>query len=162
MTQRGGTRLPKTVPERARNGNTGICTEEQSQVATDRRCTSAGHQGGPRQTRTKEYAAGIQVHVEDLAAHIAGRERGDGEARWNELMPAYRDLAVAGFGHLARVIRHGLNKIQYQPGLIERLPHRNQADLGPSRWPKGRRPSKAAEGPDGPARRSSSFADLPS
>jgi hypothetical protein len=27
-------------------------------------------------------------------AHIAGRERGDGEARWNELMPAYRDLAA--------------------------------------------------------------------
>jgi uncharacterized protein YndB with AHSA1/START domain len=41
------------------------------------------------------YGAGIQVHVEDLAAHIAGRERGDGEARWNELIPAYRDLAAA-------------------------------------------------------------------
>ena len=41
-----------------------------------------------------EYGAGIQVHVEDLAAHIAGRERRDGEARWNELMPAYRDLAA--------------------------------------------------------------------
>jgi uncharacterized protein YndB with AHSA1/START domain len=41
-----------------------------------------------------EYGAGIQVHLEDLAAYIAGRERGDGEARWNELMPAYRDLAA--------------------------------------------------------------------
>jgi uncharacterized protein YndB with AHSA1/START domain len=41
-----------------------------------------------------EYGAGIQVHVEDLAAHIAGQEHGDGEARWNELMPAYRGLAV--------------------------------------------------------------------
>ena len=41
-----------------------------------------------------EYGAGIQVHVEDLAAHIAGRERSDGEARWNELMPAYQDLAA--------------------------------------------------------------------
>ncbi|MGH3193655.1 MAG: SRPBCC domain-containing protein, partial [Streptosporangiaceae bacterium] len=40
------------------------------------------------------YGAGIQVHVEDLAAHIAGRERGDGQARWNELMPAYQDLAA--------------------------------------------------------------------
>jgi uncharacterized protein YndB with AHSA1/START domain len=40
------------------------------------------------------YGAGIQVHVEDLAAYLAGRERGDGEARWNELMPAYRDLAA--------------------------------------------------------------------
>lgn len=40
------------------------------------------------------YGAGIQVHVEDLAAHIADRERCDGEARWNELMPAYQDLAA--------------------------------------------------------------------
>jgi uncharacterized protein YndB with AHSA1/START domain len=40
------------------------------------------------------YGAGIQVHVEDLAAHIAGRDRGDGQARWNELMPAYQDLAA--------------------------------------------------------------------
>jgi uncharacterized protein YndB with AHSA1/START domain len=40
------------------------------------------------------YGAGIQVHVEDLAAHIAGRGPDDGEARWNELMPAYEDLAA--------------------------------------------------------------------
>ena len=40
------------------------------------------------------YGAGVQIHVENLAAHIAGRERGDDEARWNELIPAYRDLAV--------------------------------------------------------------------
>jgi uncharacterized protein YndB with AHSA1/START domain len=38
------------------------------------------------------YGAGIQVHVEDLAAHLAGRERCDAEARWNELLPAYQDL----------------------------------------------------------------------
>ena len=41
-----------------------------------------------------EYGAGNQVHVEDLAAYLAGRERGDGEARWNELLPAYRHLAA--------------------------------------------------------------------
>ena len=41
-----------------------------------------------------DYGAGIQVHVEDLAAHISGQERGDGEARWNELLPAYQDLAA--------------------------------------------------------------------
>jgi uncharacterized protein YndB with AHSA1/START domain len=40
------------------------------------------------------YGAGVQIHVENLAAHIAGRERGDDEARWNELIPAYRDLAA--------------------------------------------------------------------
>ena len=41
------------------------------------------------------YGAGIQVHVEDLAAHLAGRERCDGEARWHELIPAYQDLAAS-------------------------------------------------------------------
>jgi uncharacterized protein YndB with AHSA1/START domain len=40
------------------------------------------------------YGAGIQVHVEDLAAHLAGRERCDAEARWGELQPAYQDLAA--------------------------------------------------------------------
>ena len=29
------------------------------------------------------------------------------------------NLAVAGFGHLLQVIRHGLKTIQYQPGLID-------------------------------------------
>jgi uncharacterized protein YndB with AHSA1/START domain len=41
------------------------------------------------------YGAGIQVHVEDLASHIAGRERCDAEARWAELLPAYRALAAS-------------------------------------------------------------------
>jgi uncharacterized protein YndB with AHSA1/START domain len=40
------------------------------------------------------YGAGIQVHVENLAAHVAGRERCDGEARWKELQSAYDDLAA--------------------------------------------------------------------
>jgi hypothetical protein len=29
------------------------------------------------------------------------------------------NLALASFAHLVQVIRHGLKKIQYQPGLIE-------------------------------------------
>lgn len=41
------------------------------------------------------YGAGIQVHVEDLASHIAGRERCDAEVRWKELQPAYDRLATA-------------------------------------------------------------------
>jgi uncharacterized protein YndB with AHSA1/START domain len=41
------------------------------------------------------YGAGIQVHVEDLAAYIAGRERCDAGARWAELLPAYQDLAAS-------------------------------------------------------------------
>ena len=40
------------------------------------------------------YGAGVQIHVEDLAAYLAGRERVDAAARWNELEPAYRDLAA--------------------------------------------------------------------
>jgi uncharacterized protein YndB with AHSA1/START domain len=40
------------------------------------------------------YGGGIQVHVEDLAAHLAGRERCDAGARWNELLPAYQALAA--------------------------------------------------------------------
>ena len=39
------------------------------------------------------YGAGIQVHIEDLAAHIARRERCDAEARWEELQPSYEALA---------------------------------------------------------------------
>ena len=41
------------------------------------------------------YGAGIQVHVEDLAAHLAGRERCDAAKRWGELIPAYQDLAAS-------------------------------------------------------------------
>jgi hypothetical protein len=41
------------------------------------------------------YGSGIQVHVEDLAAYLAGRERCDAGARWNELLPAYQDLAAS-------------------------------------------------------------------
>jgi uncharacterized protein YndB with AHSA1/START domain len=40
------------------------------------------------------YGAGVQIHVEDLAAHIAGRERSDTTDRWAALLPRYRDLAA--------------------------------------------------------------------
>lgn len=40
------------------------------------------------------FAAGLQVHAEDLCAHLAGRERCDIKARWDELIPAYKDLAA--------------------------------------------------------------------
>lgn len=44
------------------------------------------------------YGAGLQVHVEDLAAHLAGHERCDAEARWKELQPAYEALAARSGG----------------------------------------------------------------
>ena len=41
------------------------------------------------------YGAGWQIHAENLAAYLAGRERGNTEARWGELVPPYRDLAAS-------------------------------------------------------------------
>jgi uncharacterized protein YndB with AHSA1/START domain len=40
------------------------------------------------------YGAGIQVHVEDLGAYLAGRERCDASARMGELFPAYEPLVA--------------------------------------------------------------------
>ena len=39
------------------------------------------------------YGAGVQIHVEDLGAYLAGRERVH-SGRWEELFPAYRALAA--------------------------------------------------------------------
>lgn len=41
------------------------------------------------------YGAGWQIHAENLAGYIAGRERGDTEARWGELVPPYQELAAS-------------------------------------------------------------------
>ena len=41
------------------------------------------------------YGAGWQIHAEDLAAYLAGREPGDVEARWEELVPPYQALAAS-------------------------------------------------------------------
>jgi uncharacterized protein YndB with AHSA1/START domain len=40
------------------------------------------------------YGAGWQIHAENLATYLAGRERGDTEARWGELVPPYQNLAA--------------------------------------------------------------------
>ena len=39
------------------------------------------------------YGAGIQVHIEDLGAYLAGRERCNAATRMSELFPAYQALA---------------------------------------------------------------------
>jgi len=41
------------------------------------------------------YGVGWQVNAENLAAHLAGREPGDDEARWSALIPPYQELAAA-------------------------------------------------------------------
>jgi uncharacterized protein YndB with AHSA1/START domain len=40
------------------------------------------------------YGAGWQIHAENLATYLAGRDRGDTGARWGELVPHYQDLAA--------------------------------------------------------------------
>jgi uncharacterized protein YndB with AHSA1/START domain len=39
------------------------------------------------------YGAGVQIHLEDLGAHLAGHERCDAQTRWKQLHPAYEALA---------------------------------------------------------------------
>jgi uncharacterized protein YndB with AHSA1/START domain len=39
------------------------------------------------------YGAGWQIHAENLAAHVAGREPVATEARWRDLIPHYQALA---------------------------------------------------------------------
>ena len=39
------------------------------------------------------YGAGIQGHVKDLGAYLAGHERRDPQDRWAELLPEYQVLA---------------------------------------------------------------------
>jgi len=41
------------------------------------------------------YGAGIQVHVEDLVSYLGGGVRRDASARFEELLPAYRNLAAS-------------------------------------------------------------------
>jgi len=40
------------------------------------------------------YGSGWQIHLENLADYLAGLGRRDAEARWDELLPAYEDLAA--------------------------------------------------------------------
>jgi uncharacterized protein YndB with AHSA1/START domain len=49
---------------------------------------------GPPLDKIAFYGAGWQIHAESLAAYLAGRERGDTEARWDELVRPYQALAA--------------------------------------------------------------------
>jgi hypothetical protein len=40
------------------------------------------------------YGAGWQIHAENLATYLAGREAGDTGVRWTELVPGYQELAT--------------------------------------------------------------------
>jgi len=40
------------------------------------------------------YGTGIQIHVEQLGDHLAGRELRDSEARWERLLPLYEAVTA--------------------------------------------------------------------
>lgn len=42
------------------------------------------------------FAAGLQIHIEDLAAHLTGGDRCDSDARMTELIPAYEAVTIDG------------------------------------------------------------------
>jgi uncharacterized protein YndB with AHSA1/START domain len=41
------------------------------------------------------YGVGWQIHAENLAVYLAGGTRGDTQARWDDLVPAYQELAAS-------------------------------------------------------------------
>lgn len=49
--------------------------------------------GIPRE-QLAAYGAGMQVHVEDLAPYLLGRERCDAQARWKVLFPCYQTKPI--------------------------------------------------------------------
>ena len=49
---------------------------------------------GPPLDKIAFYGAGWQIHAENLATYLAGHVRGDEQARWEELVPPYQDLAA--------------------------------------------------------------------
>ena len=69
-------------------------------VVTDPGVAATGH---PQRIAEQiaAYGAGDQIHVEDLAAYLAGGERCDARARWQQLRPAY-EAQAAGLGSAER------------------------------------------------------------
>jgi uncharacterized protein YndB with AHSA1/START domain len=51
-------------------------------------------EGGMPADLVAAYGAGIQVHIEDLVAYLAGGGRCDADARFEELFPAYQELSA--------------------------------------------------------------------
>lgn len=54
----------------------------------------AWEEGGMPAELVAAYGAGVQVHVEDLGAYLAGGERCEADARFDELFPVYEELAA--------------------------------------------------------------------
>lgn len=50
--------------------------------------------GGMPLDKIAFYGAGWQIHAEHLADYLAGREQGDEESRWEQLVPPYQNQAA--------------------------------------------------------------------
>jgi uncharacterized protein YndB with AHSA1/START domain len=70
----------RIVAELVSDGNQTILTVEERGLPTD---------------EVADHGAGWQVHLEDLAGHLAGLERGDWHERWAELGPRYRAMPLS-------------------------------------------------------------------
>ena len=67
-------------------------TEIEVELAPDRHMTRLViEERGIPLDEVAAHGAGWQVHVEDLAAHLAGRSTAEWRSRWTELIPAYRE-----------------------------------------------------------------------
>lgn len=97
-----------------------------------------------------DYGAGWQVQVEDLAAFLAGRGLCDMKARWDELIPAYRQMASPDVRHAAAQRHHGERAGRDRAGKVLRRDHRwvaqgNPHWAGRPRSDSGRRTGDAAQ-----------------
>ena len=75
------------------SGATDQDTIEITLSAAGKRPYSSQQRGSPWEQLAAD-AAGLQIHVEDLAAYLVGGERCDGPVRWKELFPAYSAKAI--------------------------------------------------------------------
>jgi uncharacterized protein YndB with AHSA1/START domain len=78
----------------AQPGQPAETTIEATLIASGEQTTLVVEQGGLPLELLAAYGAGVQIHVENLAAHLAGEELGDQEPRWEELLPVYQRMAA--------------------------------------------------------------------
>jgi len=80
---------------RASNGTGVVRIEDRYDTGIDDLWSALTDPGRIARWYGRVDGAGWQIHAENLAAYLAGRERGNTEARWGELVPPYQDLAAS-------------------------------------------------------------------
>jgi uncharacterized protein YndB with AHSA1/START domain len=86
---------PRRLLVLTRSADEPECTIEVTLVAYGEQTVVVVEDRGLPLQQIAAYGAGDQVLVEGLAAYLAGHDRCDVRARWQELHPAYQDLAAA-------------------------------------------------------------------